>query len=175
MTEFLTEIRVAKYSTRLEFFEATVGRFWSKAGRKGPNDCWIWEGTKQQPNKCGQVYGIFGFTDREKCVSYRAHRFAWMLTNGPIPEGYVVMHNCDNPLCVNPAHLEAGTQQKNIVDMYNRGRGAVGSLHGNSKLTEDQARLAKYSDTDPNELAKQWGVDPSAIIKIRDGDNWKHL
>jgi len=68
-----------------------------------------------------------------------------------------------------------GTQADNLADRDRKGRGANGSLHGNAKLTESQARIAKYSDLDANELAKDWNVDPSAITKIRSGDNWKHI
>lgn len=52
-----------------------------------------------------------------------AHRVAWELKNGPIPKGLVVMHKCDNPGCVNPLHLEVGTQAQNMRDKIARGRG----------------------------------------------------
>jgi len=66
-----------------------------------------------------QGYGCLGFNNK----SYQAHRLAWELTNGPIPEGFVVCHRCDNPPCINPAHLFLGTQRENIIDMYAKGRG----------------------------------------------------
>lgn len=52
----------------------------------------------------------------------RAARFVWESLNGPIPEGMVIMHTCDNPPCVNPEHLRCGTQKENIADMYAKGR-----------------------------------------------------
>ena len=54
----------------------------------------------------------------------RAHRLAYELFVGPIPDGMVVMHDCDNPCCVNPAHLTVGTQQENLRDMHVKDRGA---------------------------------------------------
>jgi hypothetical protein len=52
----------------------------------------------------------------------RAHRAAWILANGPVPEGLIVRHKCDNPLCVNVGHLELGTFKDNTNDMISRGR-----------------------------------------------------
>lgn len=80
-------------------------RFWAMVDRRGPDECWEWTGARQ-PNH----YGTFGLT-RTKCV--RAHRFAYELCVGPIPEGLVIDHLCSNPSCVNPMHLEAVTTQEN--------------------------------------------------------------
>jgi hypothetical protein len=55
-----------------------------------------------------------------------AHRWSWTLANGPIPDGMVVMHRCDNPPCVNPGHLSLGTQLENIADRVSKGRSATG-------------------------------------------------
>ena len=127
-----------------------------------------------KPLKNGMQYGNFGAFDG-KTINIRPHRFAWFLYNGAIPDGKGIMHECDVPLCCNPNHLKPGTQKENIHDARDKGRIPHGPNHCNAKLTENQARHAKYSDADPKILAKQWNVDPSAITKIRDGSNWKHI
>ena len=71
-----------------------------------------------------------------------AHRLAYCQANGldiSDIDAQVVRHKCDNPKCVNPEHLELGTQADNIADMHSRGRGLKGEMIGNSKLTDEQA------------------------------------
>lgn len=81
--------------------------------------CWIWPGTKLETG-----YGCLSLFRK----SVFAHRFSWGLHNGPIPPGLCVMHVCDNPPCVNPAHLRLGTKAENLKDMYAKGRGRNGNL-----------------------------------------------
>lgn len=86
-------------------------RFLSKVDRSG--DCWIWTGTRASTG-----YGVL--VDNKKRIF--AHRFSYELAKGPIPAGLVIRHTCDNPPCVNPAHLLTGTQADNARDMAERGR-----------------------------------------------------
>lgn len=127
------------------------------------------------PNPAGMVYGSFGLHDNGKGISYRAHRFAWMLANGQIPEGMVIMHNCDVPLCVNPAHLSCGTQFENCQDVVKRGRSNLGERHGCAKLTERDVMAIRQSDKPDRELAKQYDAHPTTITAARTGKNWGHL
>lgn len=78
-------------------------------------------------------------------VKYMAHRLSYYLNNGPIPDGYVVRHKCDNPSCINPEHLEVGTQADNIADKVSRGRQARGSGVGRAILTEESVREIRSS------------------------------
>ena len=78
--------------------------------------CWAWRGAV---NDSG--YGLIA-APRLELESPRVHRLMWAMHNGPIPEGVVVRHRCDNPPCVNPDHLELGTHDQNMQDMVDRKR-----------------------------------------------------
>lgn len=95
-------------------------RFWLKVN-KGPheNGCWIWEG---QTSKKG--YGIIWI----RGGMVRAHRLSFLIANGHIDESLLVCHKCDNPSCINPAHLFLGTVKDNTMDAASKGR-----LYGQSK------------------------------------------
>jgi hypothetical protein len=108
-----------------------------------------------------------------------ASRVAYNLQVGDIPEGQVVRHKCDNPSCVNPDHLELGTQKDNVRDMMERGRGNWRAPNGedrhNAILTEDQVRYIRTSDERGKDLAERYGVKQVTISAIRHGRIWKHI
>ena len=83
------------------------------------NLCDEWEGPTN-----GKGYGSVYVTktDDNKSGTWNAHRLMWMQTYGPIPRGYVVMHLCDNPKCINIEHLRLGTQSDNMFDKVAKGR-----------------------------------------------------
>ena len=78
------------------------------------NNCFNWSGAKS--NGYGIMSSHFGKSP------YKSHRVSYELFNGEIPLGFVVRHKCDNPSCVNPEHLEIGTQKENIKDASKRNR-----------------------------------------------------
>ena len=89
-------------------------RFWSKVQRGGPDECWPWiAGTSHRG------YGAF-YLDHGM---HQSHRVSWELTHGPITDGLHVLHTCDNPPCVNPAHLFLGTDRDNARDSVAKGHG----------------------------------------------------
>lgn len=78
-----------------------------------PDACWIWQGATTTKG-----YGVTRFNGK----NIGAHRMAWILAHGPIPEGRYVCHSCDTPACVNPEHLWLGSAQSNNEDAWAKGR-----------------------------------------------------
>lgn len=95
---------------------STIDRFWARVQKTEDGDgCWLFAGAKWSPG--GHIYFA-----REDGTRVSAHRFSYELHHGPVPDGMVVMHTCDVPRCVNPAHLLAGTQRDNVHDAISKGR-----------------------------------------------------
>lgn len=90
----------------------TRRRFWDKVRKGHTSECWLWVGGTKRG------YGRFWYNGRAQY----AHRVAYMLERGTVPDDVVVRHTCDNPTCVNPRHLVLGTQTDNVSDMVERGR-----------------------------------------------------
>lgn len=123
--------------------------------------CWLWKGSK---NEYG--YGII-LMPGEKPV--RAHRFVYEQLVGPIPEGKILLHSCDNPPCVNPAHLTPGTKAENLYDSMKKGRRAVGEKHWNSKFSAEQIAAIRADPRTQTEIAKEYGVSQPYIGRIKRG------
>lgn len=136
------------------------------------NGCWNWTGRKNH-----QGYGKI-----KSNWKYRpAHRWAYELFVGTIPEGMMVCHCCDNPSCVNPYHLFLGTAKDNSVDASNKGRlrrsrdylvGRIGKI-GGPKLTEFFIRRIRLSGDSNRSLAKRFKITHSVISRIRSGKSYK--
>ncbi len=86
-------------------------RFWAKVDQHDPDGCWPWIGSLST-----EGYGKYG------AGGQGAHRRAWMLAYGPIPQGMSVLHHCDNRPCCKPTDLFLGTQADNMADMLAKGR-----------------------------------------------------
>ena len=132
--------------------------------------CWTWKGTRN-----GYGYGIF-LMPGEKPV--RAHRYAYERAHGPIPEGLVVMHSCDNPVCVNPEHLSLGTRDDNNRDMKDKARNRAGDSHHWTKIPEAEVaeiRRLLGSGLTQASVARRYGVDPSTISNIKTGKRRSRL
>lgn len=131
----------------------TVARFWSKVKVGASCECWLWH---------GNLPGRYG-----KFQTVRAHRFAYELIKGPIPEGLMIRHLCHNKLCCNPKHLEVGTAQDNANDDIDLRLKTGKKNIGNSKLTDDQVRYIRTSGKSGAELAREFGMSESSISYIR--------
>jgi hypothetical protein len=136
------------------------------------NGCW--NCTSHKPNSNG--YPVKRHLGRFIHLS----RYVYLTQKGPIPEGLVVRHKCDNPLCINLGHLELGTQLDNIYDMLKRGRrkSTFGANNPRARLTEKSVveiiNLFRNGGT-YSEIAGRFNVSVSCIQKIISGKNWKQL
>jgi len=149
-------------------------RFWNKVIKpiNNKNYCWLWAGSV---SKSG--YGNYYNTG--------AHRFAYKDLIGPIPKGYILMHSCDNRICVNPDHLSIGTYKDNSADMRDKERNAVflGEDHGNSKLTEEDVLYIRSNYVKGNrwqpgnsaQLADRFGIHRSHVYSIVNNKKWQWL
>lgn len=139
-------------------------RFESKVDRTG--DCHIWTGHVGQ-NGYGQI--------SVKNKATYAHRVAWEMENGPIPEGGYILHKCDNRRCVNPEHLFLGDFDENMADMVNKGRQARGERNYHAKLTENQVREIRSLKGTNRSIAERYNVTPSLISMIQSKRIWRHV
>lgn len=141
-------------------------RFYKFVPPAEPGECWEWQSVRNH-----RGYGKFWLNGRTDL----AHRASYRIHHGPIPVGLAVRHRCDNPPCVNPAHLLVGTGKDNARDALERDRYRRGSRNGRAKLTEQQVseirRLRQQGETQ-KALAEQFGVSRSAIQFVLNGRNW---
>lgn len=154
-------------------------RLWRRVDKNGPNGCWVWLGSRAGPRR---DYGCIHIRDGKRWVSARAHRIAWELIYGSIPAGLFVCHRCDNGVCVNPGHLFLGTQTDNMRDAYEKGRlhppvisGKRMSLACAKKLTPTRVRDIRSmlgGAKSQASIAKQFGVAPMMISRIKHGTAW---
>lgn len=129
------------------------------------------------------IYGYGALTIERKV--YKAHRFIYELLFGKLPSNISVCHRCDNPKCVNPNHLWAGTHAENMKDMVSKGRltknRAIGERSGQSKITEKDVleirRIFRpYSRKfGAPALGKRFGIAPTQVKNIIHRRNWKHI
>jgi hypothetical protein len=97
---------------------AAIRRFWTKVRQGGLGECWPW-----QAGRFSEGYGQFNVG---RLPPQGAHRIAFGLANGGIPDESNVMHTCDNPACCNPAHLRSGSHLQNMADRKAKGRNRNG-------------------------------------------------
>lgn len=133
----------------------------------GLDACWLWQGRPK-----GGGYGSIYFEG----VNWAAHRLAWVLAVGELPQGKVVCHRCDNRLCVNPAHLWLGDPKDNMVDRNAKGRQARGERAGRAKLSNEVVmRLRTASPAEVRGIRRNLNVTRQVVLAAITGRSWKHL
>lgn len=141
------------------------------------SSCWEWQGKRDRNG-----YGRFKIEYKE----HFAHRLAYEIEFGEIPEGLRVLHRCDNPPCCNPAHLFAGTQADNVADMISKQRDLEGrekarrqgERHHKAQLSEDDVRAIRTQRGQGRicrEIAEDFGVTREAVQSIVDRRKWRHI
>ena len=138
--------------------------------------CWDWVGPKTSAGYGHYYVGPAGANEH-----FYAHRMSHEIYIGPITAGQEVLHDCDRPTCVNPAHLIAGTHRQNMTQAFERGLfppppgGIKGEQHGNAKLTEDDVRAIRADERTGREIAADYGISQQTVSLIRNGKLWKHV
>jgi hypothetical protein len=135
-------------------------RFHEKWTGEPNSGCWLWLAT------VGGDWGYGNIRKGRKGRHLPAHRVSWELHRGPIPDGMCVLHRCDVPSCVNPDHLYLGTNKDNTRDMNMKGR------NGRTKLTIEQIRAIRADKRMGTVIARDYGISPPAVSKIRLRQSW---
>lgn len=131
--------------------------------------CWQWTGAT---NSTG--YGSYGMRN--------AHRVAFEVYKGPIPDGANVCHTCDNRRCVNPAHLWLGTRSENMKDCSRKGRTVIphfiGSNHPEAKMDEEKVRSVRLEVAEgmpKRAAARKYAIDRATLRSILERRTWRHV
>lgn len=137
-----------------------------------PGNCWEWQRTQN-----GQGYGMLRVAGK---MVY-AHRLAFELSGRSIPDGLHILHECDNPSCINPNHLLVGTRSKNMADCHARGRSRIpsprmkGASNGSAKLTIEAVEVIRdglAAGVTQRQLADRFGVSQTLISRIHRKEIW---
>lgn len=146
-----------------------IAEFWARTERSG--ECLLWTGKRS-----GKGYGRVYINGRFAA----AHRVAYEIANGAIPDGMLIRHTCDTPPCVEPTHLLVGTQLDNMRDKMERGRHRVqfGESHYRTSLTDEQVTEIRRMRADGfsfKSISDKIGASPTGVAAIANGRRWKHI
>lgn len=172
------------HRTHIKYCGRREELFWAKVQKAGPDECWFWTASVRRDG-----YGEFAAVPGKANV--KAHRYAYALANGPIPTGKLVMHSCDQPLCVNPKHLGLGTDKSNSEDKFRKSRHQCGEDSCAAVLTEEQVRevrrdyrrfpskkggeRVRSNLSELYERYKHTGITRGGLYQCARGDSWKHI
>lgn len=139
-------------------------RFMAKVSPEPTTGCWLWTAYA-----FSYGYGQFHLGNRDMV----AHRAAWLLFRGTIPDGMCVLHACDTPLCVNPDHLFLGTKADNTNDMMRKRRHVVRRDFTDGQIRDIRARVA--AGERQADVARHYGTTPQRVHNVIRGYIYGHL
>ena len=149
-----------------EVKDGEAERFWAHVAQPDERGCRKWLMSCH-----GSGHGQFDFQ--------KAHRVAWRLTFGPIPEGKNINHLCDVPPCCEPSHLWCGTQAENMLDMAAKGRGRRSAPRGEDSASAKlnwhvvrEIRALRTTGWTLRQLADKFGISPSQISNVANNLQW---
>jgi len=143
---------------------AVMERFWRHVDRRGDDECWPWTGFRDKDG-----YGKFRQRRNGKRQNRGAHIVSWEIHNGPVPDGMMVLHKCNNEPCCNPKHLKSGDHMANMADRLAVGNYQRGERHHQTRFSDEIVRAIRRSDETARALASRYGMSESQVGNIRHG------
>lgn len=154
------------FDLRTHRYFASIKKAFEDKYIEHPNGCWYWMAAVRPDG-----YGAFNCRD----ATVQAYRASWRIYKGPLPDGLMLRHTCDERLCVNPNHLIPGTHADNMRDMVERNRQTFGEKNPQAFLTEEKVKAIHADPRTQSEIAEAYGVTTSTVSTIKTGSTWKHL
>ena len=136
------------------------------ANRDRSEGCWEWPFARREFG-----HGYIEYEGR----NYSAHAVALILSGSPRPKGLLALHSCDNPPCVNPAHLRWGTGADNHDDMAIRNRVLRGESHPSTTLTLSDVLAIRSDPRRWSDIAEAYGISKGSVGDIKHRRSWKHV
>lgn len=140
-----------------------------------PTGCWVFDSVPNRPGGYGQL----STRENGRARIIRAHVLSYLISKGDIPSGMHVCHTCDNPPCVNPAHLFLGTPKDNVHDAQKKGRFPVAAviirrpfMGRPPKIDPNVVRAIKSSSEDRHVLAARYGLTSTTVSRIWRNEGW---
>ena len=167
---FQATIQMIQLPLFQEVAEKCKSRFWRRV-EKLPSGCWEWQGARHEKG-----YGLFWLNGQQ----FKAHRVAFLLASCVQPAEKMVLHQCDNPPCVNPSHLFLGTNDENICDKVTKGRSArpVKWIPASARLNEEavkEIRSLADGGSPYCAIAEKFSVDATTVSLAVRRKTWKHV